>query len=58
MTDKLVNNVRGVRSSEDLQQMQTDLMNLQKLIAVSFQAMKSTINKPTQQQQPQFNLPL
>lgn len=40
MTEKLVANVKGVRTSEDLLQMQNDLVNLQKLISVSFQALK------------------
>ena len=36
MTDKLIGNVRSVRSQEELSQMSNDLQNLQKLIAVSF----------------------
>lgn len=43
-TEKLIGSLRNVRTQEDLQQTQTDLINLQKLIAVSFQAMKGTIN--------------
>ena len=36
MTDKLIGNVRSVRSQDELSQMSNDLQNLQKLIAVSF----------------------
>ena len=40
MTDKLIQSVVQVRSQDDLSKMEGDLKNLQKLIAVSFQAMK------------------
>ncbi len=40
MTEKLIASVRAVRSQDDLAQTGNDLVNLQKLIAVSFQAMK------------------
>jgi len=43
MTDKIIAGVKGVRSQEELGQMAGDLQNLQKLIAVSFQALKGSM---------------
>ena len=42
-----------MRTQEELEQVAADMMNLQKLIAVSFQALKSSMQKPQSN-----NLPL
>ena len=43
MTEKIIGNIRGIRSQDDIQQTQSDMMNLQKLIGVSFQALKGSM---------------
>ena len=46
MTDKVITQTKNVRTQEELEQVAADMMNLQKLIAVSFQALKSSMQKP------------
>jgi 16S rRNA G527 N7-methylase RsmG len=51
MTEKLIAGARAVRSQDELAHMTADLVNLQKLIAVSFQALKGSLATKPQSQQ-------